>query len=222
MDADQKLSRWTNLTTAVSAIVGVVGWIIGLLLNIPWQLGLLSGLVAWFILMNAVVARGRREVRREETTIADQLEELQIRLQEVEQERDEFKVENERLKDQTGEDLKQRALELSNGLFEFAKERDKDDPQSELDEAMKVNATGEDVWEASQAKSKYDAETNARYHQEYEADVRALLNALERQGWCDTEERKDTESTFVSGFMSTPNERIRKGAARLAAFGKRL
>ncbi|MEJ7872360.1 MAG: hypothetical protein WKF67_08875 [Rubrobacteraceae bacterium] len=92
-------------------------------------------------------------------------------------------------------------------------ERDKEDPQSRLDAAMKVSATSEKAWEASQAKGNFDNETNAQYNRQYEADVRALLNALEWQGWCDSEERKDIESTFVSGFFSSLSEWTRRGAA---------
>lgn len=128
LDADQKLSRWTNLTTAAGVIVSAVGWIVGLLLNIPWQLGLLSGLAAWVVLLNTVVARGRGEVRKTEATSAEELEQVTARLREVEQERDDLRTENKHLTDQSGEELKQRALRLSSELFRFAQEREKHAP----------------------------------------------------------------------------------------------
>ncbi len=161
-----------------------------------------------------------REWKSPPPTGSEELEDLRAKLREVEQERDELEAENKRLGSQPGdEDLKDRALRLSAELFRFVEQRDEDDPKGKLNAAL---SSGENVWETSQVKGDYDNETAARYHQYYEPDVRALLNALERRGWCDAEERKEIENTFASGFMSTPTERIRRGAARMAAFGNRI
>ncbi len=74
------------------------------------------------------------------------------------------------------EELKQRSLRLSEALFRFADERDEGDPQGNLEAAL---SSGERVWEASQAKNKYDSETKARYNERYKPSVRALLSALD-------------------------------------------
>lgn len=181
LDADQKLSRWTNLAAAAGFVVSVVGWAVGLLLNIPWQLGLLSGLVAWVVLLNTVVSRGRGEVRKTEATATEELDQVTARLYEVEQERDELRSENERLTDQSGEELKQRALQLSPELFRFAQDRDDNaPPEATLQmsggfwEAIKEVATSPDT----QARTDYDNETRRRYGELYGGDVGALLDAL--------------------------------------------
>lgn len=224
LDADQKLSRWTNLTAAVSVVVSVAGWLIGLLFSVPWQLGLLSGLVAWVVLLNTVVTRGRGEVRKTEATAAEELEQVTARLYKVEQERDELRAENERLTDQSGEELKQRALQWSSELFRFAQERDENAPP----EATLQWSGG--IWDAlkesmadpkTQERTNYDEETKRLYGERYGGDVGAVLDALQRREWLDPEKRKRLEEDLENPIVS-PTQAIRQIAQRLAAIGKRL
>lgn len=171
--------------------MSVVGWIVGLLLNIPWQLGLLSGLVAWVVLLNTVVTRGRGEVRKTEATSAEELEQVTARLREVEQERDDLRTENEHLTDQSGEELKQRALRLSPELFRFAQEREKHAPP-EVTPQMSGgfwNTIMESATDPkTQERNTYDDETKILYIERYGGDVGAVLDSLQRREWLDPEE----------------------------------
>lgn len=119
--------------------------------------------------------------------------------------------------------LKQEAHNLSEGLFGFAKSRKgrSDTLRRFLDTAVKENKAEEEVERIAQEKTQYDTETDHRYQQHYEPRIRALLSAVERRGWCDAGERKEIENIFNDSTI-TPDERIRRGAARIGAFGKRI
>ena len=155
------------------------------------------------------------------TDESDELKQLKNDLQEVRQERDSLREEHKELIAEKNaleeeyellasqfvqeERLKQRARQVSDSLFRFAETRN-----------SRRNALSDQV------KGQYDSDTNFRYHRYLEAGVRALLRDLERYGWCDAEERKEIENIFESDSEGSPNERIIRGAARLAEFGKRL
>lgn len=220
LSADDKLSRWSNIATVVSVAVAVVTWVVGLLANIPWQVAVFAGLVTWVVLSNGALTLGRAAVRKEESATAEQLEQLTARLREVEQERDGFKAENERLKDQSGEELKRRSRRLTVDMFRFAKERDKDDPQHDPNFPVWVPET-EEGRRLSSSKTRYDDETWTQYRVRYEGEVRALLDALERREWCDAEQRKEIEGE-LDVFWRSPTQRIERVAARLDAFAKRM
>jgi hypothetical protein len=220
LNADQRLSRWSNLATVASVVVAIVGWAVGWIFNIPWQLGLYSGLIAWVVFSNRALTRGRAAVRTEESASAEELERLATRLGEVEQERNELRAENQQLKSQADEELKQESRRLSDELFRFAKERDKDDPQHDPNYPIWVAET-EEQRRLESAKARHDEETWSQYRQRYEGAVRALLVALERCEWCDAEERKEIEGE-LNTFWRSPSQRMEQVAARLSAFGKRL
>jgi cell division septum initiation protein DivIVA len=67
---DQRLGRWANVGTVAGIVVTAVVWGVGWLFNIPWWVGLLLGLVAWVIVLNTLVALGRRATPATETTTA--------------------------------------------------------------------------------------------------------------------------------------------------------
>lgn len=210
--------------------------------GIPWWVGLV---VLVPLLFYAFVRasyeeyrageRAREKLQSRITDLENELEETQSRqqakgdtlsedwiahIEQMKSEIEQLDAENEWLRNQPSDEvLKQRALQLSDELFQFVEERDNIHLQNKLNAAL---SKGEDIWDTSQEKAQYDDETTSQYHRQYEPEVRALLDALERRRWCDAEQRKEIKNTFVSGWTSSPNERIRRGAARLAAFGKRL
>lgn len=220
LDADQKLSRWTNLAAAVSIVVSVIGW----LLSLPGQVALLTGLVAWVALLNTVVARGRGEVRKAEATAAEELEQTKTKLSGVEQERDKLKAEYERITDQKGKELKQRSLDLSPKLLQFTKEREENAPP----EATLQISGG--FWNTimesandpkAQERANYDEETRKLYSEKYGPDVGAVLDDLEQRGWLDSEKRSELDAGIDNPF-SPPTQGIRRIAQSLGVAGKKL
>lgn len=118
--------------------------------------------------------------------------------------------------------LKEEATLLSNRLIQLAQKRNAKNLQAKIDDlALDSNATGEEMWVASQTKGKHDEKTKALFSEQYESDVRAFLEAMERKEWCTTEQRKEIEGIFNGNWLSDPTEQIKKGAARIAVFGKR-
>ena len=190
MDADAKLSRWSNLSTMAGVVITALGALVGWMLSIPWQLGLFIGLVAWALLSNGAITLGRREVRKEESAAADEVERLTSRLSEAEQERDELRAEIGRLNSQADEGLTERARVLSEELFRVGKERDQGDPQHRPDYPAWI-PQDQEQHDLTAAKTRYDDETWSLYRQQYEGEVRAVLSTLERRGLCDDEERKE-------------------------------
>jgi outer membrane murein-binding lipoprotein Lpp len=108
LNADQKLSRWANLSGVASPILAGGIWLFGWVLNIPWQVALFAGLAAWVVLLNGAVALGRVAVRREESQTTVDLQQLESRLGEVEQDRNRVRADKDALK----EELEQAKEEL--------------------------------------------------------------------------------------------------------------
>lgn len=226
LSADDKLSRWSNLSTVVSVAVAVVTWVVGLLANIPWQVAVFAGLVTWVVLSNGALTLGKREVRKEESATANELAQLESKLTEVQQERDELRAKIEQLNGQSIQKLKERALDLSPKLFRFAQERDENAPP----EATPQMSGG--FWNTimesaadpkTQERNKYDDETRRLYVERFGGGVGAVLDALQHREWLDTADRKGLEEELANPFtLVPPTQTIRQIAQRLDAAGKRL
>lgn len=144
---------------------------------------------------------------------------------ELKQERDELRASYEEVAGQLetqvdDKKLKAEADRLSNSLYQLAEKRKTDQIQEKMNDDM-FSGTGDKFMELSNVKGKFDDETKALFNKHYESDVWALLDALERTEWCSYDERKEIEGIFTGNWLSDPAEQIRKGAARIAAFGKR-
>ena len=160
-----------------------------------------------------------REVEQEYATLQKAHEELEV-------ENDALNQENEQLAGHFLQEgpLREHARNLSIKLFGLAKTRENisQSLQVRLGAAQKADAA-EDVRKLAQEKSYREKNFNLSYQQDFEPSIRALLTDLERQGWCDAEERREIGSLLISDSGGAPsNEQIRQGAARIAAFGKRL
>lgn len=120
------------------------------------------------------------------------------------------------------EELKQRCLQLSGQLFRFLEDRGKEDPQNKPGWTVGNPLSSDpESRKRSQELVNYNNETMTQYSQLYGGEVGAVLEALERRGWCDSEGRKKLESQLENPLLS-PTTRIRQMAQRLAAFGHRL
>jgi hypothetical protein len=109
---DRRISRWANLTALVSVSVGVIVYVGAWLLDYPsfGFLALLVGLVVWVVLLNGLLALGRRAQpstpssqpgttgasRRVYVARQEDVERLQEQLDNVAAERDELREEKHR------------------------------------------------------------------------------------------------------------------------------
>lgn len=159
-----------------------------------------------------------QELENREEQRLQQIRELEQELDELRQSYEEVYAQ---LDTQHNDDkLQEEASRLAQNLYQFAEERNTDALQEELDKTA-LDGTGEDFIALSSAKGRNDDQTKTLFNQRYESDVWALLRALERKEWCSNEERKEVESVFQGNWLSDPAQQIKKGAARIAAFGKR-
>lgn len=144
-------------------------------------------------------------------------------------ENEELVAEREQTGDRPGdEELKQRHLQLSDGLFRFVKERDAtalqgtpEQTSGNLLDTLKATFNDPKTWERAQEQTRHEDETWSLYRQQHEGEVGALLHVSEQRGFCSPEERKEIENEFANPLL-TPTQRIGRLAARLAAIGKRM
>lgn len=152
-------------------------------------------------------------------------EETIAAIEQMKSEIEQLEAEKDWLRSQPGdEELKERARRLSDKLFRFAQERDKTAPPEEP-----IRMSG-GFWDAikesiadpkTQERTDYDNESWVQYQERYEPEVRSLLDALERRGWLDSQKRGEIESE-LDAIWRSPNDRIRRVAARVSAIGERL
>jgi cell division protein FtsB len=142
-------------------------------------------------------------------------DDLLRRIQELEEEKVQLEDENERLRSHPDDEvLKRRCFRLSEELFPFVENREETNPQKRPEEIP-------GRWKRSQEESRHDDETRAQYARRFGSEAGALLDALERRRWIESEDRRVFEETIKSTFRS-PAIRIRELAQRLGAFGRRL
>lgn len=116
----------------------------------------------------------------------------------------------------TDEELKQRYLERSQQLFQFADQRDDIAPQ-------KNPGQNPGWWNRATKETAHDEETANLYGRQFAGRIRADLEAAEQRGWITPEERKVLEGKLKgSGTYRKLTPHFREVAQRLEALGHKM
>lgn len=206
---DYRLARWVNVAAAIGILATSGGWVVGWTLNLPWFVGLLIGLVAWVLVLNGFVARGRRSLQRAAPSdrgrtiriptaesfdqLKNEVRQMKIDLQQSEQQRAELAAERDALAQSANrtsvprhdrmsdEDLRLRCLELAESLHDFLED-------NALNEADRAEMIGTD-FQVDVARA--DIRTMNQFRKDLKPAVMGTLVELKRRGWWDPQNLAD-------------------------------
>lgn len=168
-----------------------------------------------------------REQERERQQLISRAEQRETEIERLQERNELLSAEKDALKERAEQtaknleaqpddgELKQRCFRVSEGLFEFADERDETDPQKRPEQHP-------GVWNRSKKGGDHDEETKVQYSRRFGGEVGALLDVAEQRGWIATQERQKLEENAKATLsFTTVTARIREIAQRLERFGHR-
>lgn len=182
--------------------------------------GLVIGVVAGLILLAAFAVQAiRLAVSGAPDSSGSGGQQLSVSdSQQLRAENEQLVAENQQLLVQaaTEAELKDRCLTLTQELTEFADERDEMDPKKNPDQEK-------GWWGRLQQGGNYDTETKNLYARRLEPRVGATLDAAEKRGWIEGEEKAKVEEnvkTILTAKYTT--DAIREVAQKLERIGLRM